>query len=120
MEQIDAAGVEFILEILERGRGVGLIGDDAFRDCASLRSVNLPLELRWLGNSAFRGCGALEKVEFPGTEVRIGRNAFSDCPHLTVTASQDSAAETYAKENRLHFRRTGASLFGRGQKAAAK
>ena len=42
-------------------------------------------------------------------QIRIGRNAFTGCPHLTLVVPQGSVAEDYAREQRIRFRRTGAS-----------
>ena len=122
-ESLQSAALPDMLQKIENGLFAGcrrlasvslpetvtLIGDETFRDCVSLRSINLPLDLKWLGSGAFRGCASLERLELPDTQIRIGRNAFAGCPRLTLVVPKGSAAEAYAREQRIRCRRTGAA-----------
>ncbi len=46
--------------------GVEIIENEAFRNCASLASVELPVSLIAIGEDAFRGCRALKSVKYSG------------------------------------------------------
>ncbi len=58
------------------------IGDDAFRDCSSLTSVEIPDSVTSIGNSAFYKCSSLTSVEFGNSIETIGQKAFSGCVNL--------------------------------------
>lgn len=55
---------------------VGGVGDNAFRGCVALTSVDLPDGMVFIGDDAFRGCTALHKVVFPDSLESVGYNAF--------------------------------------------
>ena len=57
------------------------IGDLAFYDCASLKSVELP-KATYIGGQTFEGCSQLTGVEFPKV-TSIGAVAFAQCYSLT-------------------------------------
>lgn len=65
---------------------VGGVGDNAFRGCTELVSVDLPDAVSYIGDDAFRGCSALRRLEFPKGLEKIGYNAFGgaglDSVHL--------------------------------------
>jgi hypothetical protein len=74
-------GVRTVVE--EEARvGVSLIGNEAFRDCRSLREVIIPHSVVNIGSSAFRDCRALSEITIPGSVTRIGDSAFRDCREL--------------------------------------
>ncbi len=52
------------------------IGDRAFDDCRSLRTVALPEGLERIGERAFEGCGALEELDLPASLRETGEWAF--------------------------------------------
>ncbi len=58
------------------------IGNNAFSNCKSLKSVHLPETLYYLGIGAFRDCTALEEIEIPDGCATIDRMAFSGCTGL--------------------------------------
>ena len=58
------------------------IGDSAFRDCTSLRTVTIPDSVTTIGDNAFRRCTSLRSVTIESTSTAIGRCAFRDCTSL--------------------------------------
>jgi hypothetical protein len=65
--------------------GVTKIGKNAFRNCASLTSVDIPDSVTSIGYGAFYGCKSLISVTTPYSDsVRtIGDGAFAFCTSLT-------------------------------------
>ena len=59
------------------------IGGDAFDDCSSLTSVNIPDGVVSIGNYAFSDCSSLESVTLGSGVGTIGDNAFMGCSSLT-------------------------------------
>lgn len=59
------------------------IGDSAFSDCSSLKTINWPSNLISIGARAFNGCDALEEVELPSSLLYISNGAFDDCESLS-------------------------------------
>lgn len=57
-----------------------------------------------IGYGVAQNCRKLRLVRIPGTVVEIGSMSFTGCsPELTIYAPAGSYAETYAKENKIHF-----------------
>ena len=74
------------------------IGEEAFRGCFKLLSVNIPNGVVTIGRVAFGECQKLTSVAIPGGVTSIGAWAFTDCTSLTsvvipegVTRIGDSA-----------------------------
>ena len=63
--------------------GVVTIGRVAFGECQKLTSVAIPEGVTSIGNSAFSGCTKLTSVAIPGGVTSIGAWAFTDCTSLT-------------------------------------
>ena len=63
---------------------VTTIGDDAFRDCAALTTIELPDSVTTIGDSAFYWCDALTTVKLGNSVTTIGNYAFYDCESLTA------------------------------------
>lgn len=60
------------------------IGDSAFKNNKTIRTVTIPGNVTTIGNSAFEGCSNLTKVSLaPKGLVTIGNKAFKDCVNLT-------------------------------------
>ena len=58
------------------------IGDNAFKHCSYLTSINIGNGVRNIGNSAFESCGSLEYVYIPANVEHIGAYAFNACTFL--------------------------------------
>ena len=56
--------------------GVTGIGEDAFRDCTSLKEITIPNSVTSIGRYAFRGCTGLTEITIPDSVTRIGNQAF--------------------------------------------
>ena len=59
------------------------IGSDAFRNCTSLTSIEIPSSVTDIGFDAFKGCTALTSIEIPSSVTKIGDEAFRGCTALT-------------------------------------
>ena len=55
------------------------IGDEAFRGCNFLTTINIPESVTNIGNLAFHGCYKLNDITLPEGVTSIGENAFQDC-----------------------------------------
>ncbi len=60
------------------------IGDDAFRGCSKLTSVNIPSNVSSIGNYAFSECPRLTHLELPEGLTTIGTCAFMGASALTT------------------------------------
>ena len=61
------------------GVPVARIGNNAFANNKSLRSVTLPDSLLVIGDGAFSGCEWLDYITLPDTVKEIGEGAFKNC-----------------------------------------
>ncbi|MDE6704480.1 MAG: leucine-rich repeat domain-containing protein [Treponemataceae bacterium] len=59
------------------------IGENAFRGCTSLTSVNIPDGVTSIGRAAFCRCKSLVSVTIPDRVTSMGDNAFNSCTSLT-------------------------------------
>ncbi|MBR4661548.1 MAG: leucine-rich repeat protein [Clostridia bacterium] len=62
--------------------GVREIGDSAFYDCKSLRSIDIPDAVEKIGGRTFARCTSLRSVGFPAGLYEIGKYAFYGCSAL--------------------------------------
>ncbi|MBR0037748.1 MAG: leucine-rich repeat domain-containing protein [Bacteroidales bacterium] len=69
---------------------VTAIGENAFKSCAGLSKVILPVGLRVIGGYAFSDCTGLTDVDIPNTVTTISDCAFERChafTHVVIPAS---------------------------------
>ena len=59
------------------------IGNEAFRYCSKLTSIEIPNSVTSIGNKAFYSCSGLTSIEIPNSVTSIGNDAFYDCDGLT-------------------------------------
>lgn len=71
-------------------KGVKVIANDAFDDCYSLTSINIPDGVTSIGDSAFSGCDSLTSIIIPKSVTGIGNCAFNACESLTSIIIPDS------------------------------
>lgn len=62
--------------------GVTEIGDLAFQECESLKSVEIPSSVKKIGWHSFYGCKSLEGVVIPDSVTELITGAFKDCTSL--------------------------------------
>lgn len=58
------------------------IGESAFCQCESLKSLRLPDKVRVIGPWAFTGNAAMAEIRMPAGPVEIGERAFGECHAL--------------------------------------
>lgn len=85
------------------------MGEKAFYDCVSLKTVILPNDLRTIGDQAFAECAELETINVPTKVKTIGSEVFYDCRNLKNVIMPDSVTEIASDV----FNGTG--LFGIGE-----
>ncbi len=68
---------------------VKYIGNDAFKGCTDLTSVEIPNSVKDINASAFYGCTSLKSVRIGNHTATIGEKAFYGCPltYLSIPAS---------------------------------
>jgi hypothetical protein len=66
-----------------KGLPVAAIGENAFRECATLTGVTIPDTVAAFGSRAFQDCKELTTVTIPGSVVDTGDRTFMGCIGLT-------------------------------------
>ena len=59
------------------------IGDEAFRGCKALTSVDISDSVKSIGKGAFSDCTGLRSVNFGNSVTTVGYGAFENCSSLT-------------------------------------
>ena len=67
---------------IEVGNNVSNIGNYAFRECYSLKTITLSNSIRTIADRGFQAC-KVTSITIPSSVTSIGNNAFSDCSSLT-------------------------------------
>ena len=67
------------LESIEIPNGITRIGDYAFEGCKSLKNITIPNSMEIIGCEAFAGCKSLTSIEIPDSVISIKRYAFAGC-----------------------------------------
>ena len=60
-----------------------------FKECKSLRSIDLPEQLEYIGKQCFYG-SALETIRLPPSLKIIGKDAFQQCENLKMVKFPDN------------------------------
>lgn len=60
-------------------QSVERIGNNAFKGCATLKSITLSNAVRSIGSEAFSGCSSLQDIYLPEGLTTIGDRAFYEC-----------------------------------------
>ena len=72
-----------VIETINFGSRVQIIGASAFRRCSSLSEIAIPNSVSKIGNAAFRN-SSITKVNMGSNVKYIGSNAFENCTSLTT------------------------------------
>ena len=75
------------------------IDDEAFINCPSLTSVEIPNSVTRIGSRAFYDCSSLTSVEIPNSVTSIGYGAFSECSSLTSIVVAPNNAKYDSRDN---------------------
>lgn len=84
----DLLDIEIPAEI--NGRPVTGIGEEAFKACATIKSVVIPESVTYISKYAFYGCDSLSAISIPKSVTVIGMGAFQNCSALTSVTLTDS------------------------------
>lgn len=87
---------------------VTIIGDSAFYQCKSLKTVTIPDTVTIIEDWAFCDCSNLTSIIIPKSVTDIGHDAFYGCgtdtdKSFTIYGVKGTVAETYANENEFPF-----------------
>lgn len=63
--------------------GVTVVGEEAFRECGNLTSVDFGDSLKEVDTRAFQGCDSLTSISMPASFRRFGVESFEGCTQLT-------------------------------------
>lgn len=94
----------------DSAEGIRRIGMNAFRNCTSLDTIDLPESLNYIGNQAFRGCTKLEALRIPKSIKAIYPLAFADCTGLKEV-SFEGDTELYRGSNPYKYENNSATFF---------
>jgi hypothetical protein len=74
------------------GKPIRVIAGDAFRNCGSLTSINIPDSVISIGFQAFYQCTGLTSVTIGNSVTSLGSYAFYDCTNLVSIRLESMAA----------------------------
>lgn len=87
------------LEVVDFSKATTLkrIGEDAFKDCHSLKEVILPESLEYLGKSAFEHCETLKNVTIQSSALlNLRSSTFNHCKNLEQVTLPDSIRKIHS------------------------
>ena len=79
----DCTDENIVVPVSYKGLIVRKIGDYAFKDCHSIKSITLHDGIKSIGYSSIAWCDSLTNVTLGNGLTSIGDNAFTYCPNLT-------------------------------------
>lgn len=79
--------------------GLSSINDYAFDNCAALKSITLPAQLKTIGYQAFVYCSSLTEIEIPNNVTSIGNEAFRECSKLKKFSGKFASTDNRALIN---------------------
>ena len=112
---VSASG-ELVIPPTYEGKPVTSIGNNAFKHCSSLTSVEISDSVRTIGVFAFSDCSSLMSVTIPDSVKRIGLHAFYGCGSL-MSIEVGKGNTKYSSGNGVLFNRNKSMLiqFPRGK-----
>jgi hypothetical protein len=88
------------LESIDIPNSVTTIGVSAFQECRSLKSINIPSSVKEIGRFAFHH-SALREIFIPPHVLEIGEHAFCNCPVCNIIVEKDNPVY-YSKDDILY------------------
>ena len=85
------------------------IGNDAFRNCSQLASIDIPAGVKSIGQAAFYSCSKLTTITIPESVTSIGETVFCGCSLLT-DINVNGNNKLYASENGVLFNKAKTTL----------
>ena len=82
IEYITSQCFEDCVNIIDITLHAKKIYNNAFKNCTSLTTINLPQNLETIGSDAFRGCTNLLEFSIPSSVTDISPSILWDCPNL--------------------------------------
>ncbi|MFA6948270.1 MAG: leucine-rich repeat domain-containing protein, partial [Eubacteriales bacterium] len=76
--------------------GLTVISAGTFQNCVRLENIELPRKLQYIGDSAFEGCRLLGVLKIPSALYEMGTDVFLSCENLTLDCSENPYAADYA------------------------
>ena len=92
---------DIIIPNKHNGLPVTSIGEEAFYQCAELKSISIPESVVSIGKYAFCGCTGLTSITIPNSMISIKNGAFYYCNGLTSITIPDSV--TFIGEGAFRF-----------------
>lgn len=65
------------ITVIEIGEGITVLGEQVFRKCVNVESINIPASVVTIKKNAFIGCSKLTTVTFGNADVKIDSAAFA-------------------------------------------
>ena len=84
---------EIIIPETYNGLPVVEIGEEAFRNCDFMTSIDIPETVKKIGIRAFYGCDNLKEIVIPDGVIEIGDTAFFECKSLTFAVIGNSVVD---------------------------
>ncbi|MBR2196369.1 MAG: leucine-rich repeat protein [Salinivirgaceae bacterium] len=78
------------IETCEIKDGCRIIYDNAFINCSSLKTINIPNTIISMGNYIFSGCSSLSTIVIPNSVEQIGSGIFYSCTKLNSVSISNS------------------------------
>ncbi len=87
----------------DEGHQLMSISDGLFSKCTSLRSIDLPGNVRYIGSKAFMECSRIREMQLPKSVESIGDFAFQGCTALRRISFIGSAANMQVASNAFYL-----------------
>ena len=78
----DTISGELVIPSIYNDLPVTRIGNFAFFNCSTLKSITIPNSVTSIGDRTFSLCTSLQHISIPSSVTRIGLRTFSDCSSL--------------------------------------